>query len=152
MVEDWTESHRRRRQDSDFDEAAAQQVIENRMRILEALHEGGVQILFGTDAPQQFSVPGFSIHREVKRMREAGMTPYEIIKSATRNIGIHFEEKDDFGTIEEGQRADMMLLEANPLDDIANIGERAGVMVRGRWLPEDFIQQRLQEIADEYEE
>ena len=152
MVDGWTESHRNRRGDPDFDEATAQQVIENRMRILEALHEGGVQILFGTDAPQQFSVPGFSIHREVERMQEAGMTPYEIIASATRNIGTYFEDKDDFGAIEEGHRADMMLLEANPLDDVSNVGERAGVMVRGRWLSEDFIQQQLQDIADEYEE
>ena len=152
LVEDWTESHRNRRQDSDFDEARAQQVIDSRMRILEALHEGGVQILFGTDAPQQFSVPGYSIHREVERMQQAGMTPSEIIASATRNVGNYFEDKDDFGTIQEGQRADLMLLEANPLDDLANIGQRAGVMARGRWMSEDFIQQRLQDIAESYEE
>ena len=152
LVEDWTESHRNRRQDPSFDEARAQQVVDSRMRILEALHDGGVQILFGTDAPQQFSVPGYSIHREVKRMEEAGMTPYEIIASATREVGSYFEEKDDFGTVEEGQRADLMLLEENPLDDLAHLSERTGVMVRGRWLPEEVIQDRLDQMAASYEQ
>lgn len=117
------------------------------MRVLEALNDGGVRILMGTDAPQQFSVPGFSLHREIVRMIEAGMTPYEVLKAGTFNVGWYFEDKDEFGTIEVGKRADMILVDGNPLEDIRNVARRSGVMVRGRWLPETEIQERLDEIA-----
>jgi imidazolonepropionase-like amidohydrolase len=93
-----------------------------------------VRILMGTDAPQQFSVPGFSLHRELLRMREAGMSPYEILKSGTVNVGEYFRKQDPFGTIAPLQRADLVLLDANPLADIANVARIRGVMVRGRWL------------------
>ena len=113
---------------------AATNIIANRTRILRALHQGGVRILMGTDAPQQFSVPGFSLHRELLRMREAGMSPYEILKSGTVNVGQYFRRQDSFGTIAAGQRADLVLLDASPLADIANVKKIRGVMVRGRWL------------------
>lgn len=113
---------------------SAKNVIANRTRILRALHEGGVKILMGTDAPQQFSVPGFSLHRELLRMREAGMSPYDILKSGTVNVGQYFAQQDSFGTIEPGKRADLVLVDANPLADIANVAKISGVMVRGRWL------------------
>jgi imidazolonepropionase-like amidohydrolase len=134
----------------DFDPDAPRQLISNRMRVLSSLHQGGVGILLGTDAPQVFSVPGFSIHREMERMVAAGMTPYEVIASGTRNVGEYFQNEDDFGTIEVGKRADLILVEANPLEDVGNIARRAGVMVRGRWLPEADIQERLERIAASY--
>ncbi len=152
QVEGWTQSHAERLQNPDLDEAAARQVIDNRMRLLEALHEGGVLILMGSDAPQQFSVPGFSLRHEVERMAEAGMTPYDILKSGTQSVGAYFADKDDFGTVEAGARADLILLEENPLEDADHLWEQAGVMVRGRWLPADEIQARLQQIAASYDE
>jgi imidazolonepropionase-like amidohydrolase len=117
------------------------------MRLLKALHEGDVKVLLGSDAPQRFSVPGFSIHREMKRMADAGMKPYDILRSGTYNVGLYLKEKDDFGTIEVGKRADLILLEANPLENISNIARRSGVMARGRWLPEREIRSRLDQIA-----
>jgi imidazolonepropionase-like amidohydrolase len=122
-------------------------VIDNRMRLLKAMSDGGVKILKGTDAPQQFSVPGFSLHRELLRMREAGMTPEQILVSGTRRVGEYFAASDRFGTVAPGQRADLLLLTADPLADVANLTKRAGVMVRGRWLSEADIQKRLAEIA-----
>lgn len=151
LVAGWVESHRGRVSGTGFDRIAARHRIENRMRLLRAMHEGGVRILFGTDAPQQFSVPGFSIYREMHRMGEAGMTPYDILRTATANAGEYFKDKDSFGTVAPGQRADLVLLKANPLEDISNVSRQAGVMVRGRWLPETEIQSRLGEIADAYE-
>ena len=151
MVASWTESHEERLANPDFDSTAAHQTIDNRMRVLEALHDGGVTILFGTDAPQQFSVPGFSIHHELSRMTDTGMTPYEILQTATANVGDYFQDKDRFGTIEPGARADLILLEANPLDDIAHLADLAGVMVQGRWLSADEIQAQLDEIAASHE-
>ncbi len=150
MVAQWTGQHERRLSDPQFDLDRSRRLIEARMQVLKALSDGGVGILMGTDAPQQFSVPGFSLHRELQRMADAGMTPYQILRSGTYNVGTYFENEDAFGTIAEGQRADLLLLEANPLDDVAHLRQRAGVMVRGRWLPEADIQARLAEIAASY--
>jgi imidazolonepropionase-like amidohydrolase len=148
QVEQWKQSYERRIGSANFDRAAARRVAENRKVLLKALHEGGVKILFGTDAPQQFSVPGFSIHREMRAMMEAGVPLYEVLRSATKNVGDYLSEKDRFGIIAEGSRADLVLLEGNPLDDIGNVSRRGGVMVRGHWIPEEQIQRRLTALAD----
>lgn len=147
QVEQWKTAHRNRLSAPNYDRKKAELIATNRMRILRALHEGGVRILLGTDAPQQFSVPGFSIHREMALMVKCGFTPYQIIHSGTKNVGDYFKGKDNFGTIEAGKRADLILVEANPLKDAANIAKRVGVMLRGQWLPESEIQKRLTEIA-----
>ena len=127
----------------------AAQWAANRNRVLKALSDGGAGILLGTDSPQIFSVPGFSIHREMKAMADAGMSAWEILLSGTRNVGEYFQGRDSFGTVAVGRRADLLLLNANPLSDVANVADRAGVMFRGRWLPEEEIRRRLEEIADE---
>lgn len=129
---------------------ADQRRIDFRRALLKELSDGGVRILLGTDSPQFYSVPGFSIHRELKVMRESGMSPYEILESGTRRVAEYFGEEDEFGTVAEGKRADLILLNANPLEDVANVANRAGVMVNGRWLPETQIQARLAEIANAY--
>ena len=149
-VDQWTRRVESARSVPASDRAAAEQLIANRMQILKALHDGGVGILLGTDAPQVFSVPGFSIHREMERMVAAGMTPYQVIVTGTRNVGEYFQNEDDFGTIEVGKRADFILVDQNPLEDVDNIAGRAGVMVMGRWYPEVEIQERLTRIAASY--
>ena len=151
QVEQWTARHRNRLSAAGFDATVARQIIDNRMRILKALHDGGVRVLMGTDAPQQFSVPGFSVHREIQVMADTGMSPYEILESGTANVGMYFRGQDSFGTVAAGQRADLLLVNANPLDDLANLQNRAGVMVRGTWLPEEHIRERLEAIAASYD-
>jgi imidazolonepropionase-like amidohydrolase len=146
-VAQWTNIHTQRMASPQMDRATGRRVIDNRMRLLKAMSDGGVKILMGTDAPQQFSVPGFSLHRELLRMREAGMTPEQILVSGTRRVGEYFANSDKFGTVAPGQRADLLLVTADPLADVGNLTKRAGVMVRGRWLPEAEIQRRLAEIA-----
>ncbi len=149
QVRSWATRVRQRRQGSDFDVEVARAFGRNRMRVLEALNDADVTILMGTDSPQIFSVPGFSLHREMQAMLNAGMTTYEILESGTKNVGEYFRNNDAFGTIGVGRRADFILTNSNPLDDLANVSDRAGVMVRGRWLSEEMIQQRLEEIARE---
>ncbi|MGZ8868978.1 MAG: amidohydrolase family protein [Thermoanaerobaculia bacterium] len=144
-VDQWTKMYNERLDQTPRE--AAQNVVDNRIRVLRAMNEGGVKILMGTDAPQQFSIPGFSLHRELQWMRRAGMTPYQIMVSGTRNVGDYFRKQDSFGTVEKGKRADLILLEANPLDDIANVSKIAGVMVNGRWFPREEIDARLAKIA-----
>ena len=150
QVQQWISTHEGRLAEPDFDLDESRRLIAARMRILEALHDGGVKILMGTDAPQQFSVPGFSLHREVKRMVQAGMSPFEVLVTGTRNVGEYFANEDDFGTVAVGKRADLVLLSADPLQDIGNVDTIEGVMVAGRWLPRAEIDRRLQEIAAGY--
>ena len=108
----------------------------------------------GTDSPQIFSVPGFSLHRELALAVAAGLTPYQVLESGTRNVGRYAAEElkldGRFGTVATGQRADLVLLDANPLDDIGNLTRRSGVMGRGRWVTADEIRTGLEELAARY--
>jgi imidazolonepropionase-like amidohydrolase len=105
----------------------------------------------GTDSPQMFNVPGFALHHEIELMQEAGLTPYQVLESGTRNVA-EYAAKDlkldgKFGTVAVGNRADLILLDANPLTDVRNVARRAGVMVRGRWLPSAELDRMLAEMA-----
>jgi imidazolonepropionase-like amidohydrolase len=121
-----------------------------RRRILKALQTAGCPIAFGTDSPQLYSVPGFSIHREMRSMAAAGLSAQQILNSGTRQVARYFGAEQEFGSVAAGQRADLLLLNGNPLGDLANTAKRAGVMVNGRWLPEADIQARLERIAAAY--
>jgi len=122
-----------------------------RRRILKALQTAGCPIAFGTDSPQLYSVPGFSIHREIMSMSAAGLTPAQILAAGTRNPARYFGAEQEFGSVAAGQRADLILLNGNPLIDLANVRRRTGVMVNGRWLAEAEIQARLERIAAAYQ-
>jgi imidazolonepropionase-like amidohydrolase len=128
-----------------------QRYIELRNKMLIALHAAGAKLLVGPDSPQFFLVPGFATHRELQSFVDAGLTPYETIEAATRNPAEYIAEvmkaQRDFGTVEIGLRADLLLLDANPLQSVANLQKRAGVMVRGRWLPESELRRMLENIA-----
>ena len=122
-----------------------------RARILEALADAGAGILMGTDSPQLFNVPGFALHREIAVMAESGMTNHQILLSGTANVGRYVREHlgldHSFGTVASGQRADLVLLGSNPLDDLDNLTDRVGVMVRGRWIPRGELDRGLEALA-----
>ena len=123
-------------------------VLAVRDRVLKALVDGGANVVLGSDAPQIFSVPGFSIVlREMPAMIRAGLTPYQVLRSGTRDVAAYFGTLERSGTVAPGRRADLLLLEANPLEDVAHVARRAGVMVGGRWLPASEIDARLAAIA-----
>jgi imidazolonepropionase-like amidohydrolase len=116
-----------------------------RRRLIKALHDGGAGLLLGSDAPQTWNVPGFSVHRELATYVGAGLTPYQALATGTRNVAQHFGTLDRAGTVEAGKQADLVLLEANPLENVANTSRIAGVAIRGRWLPKAEIDKRLRE-------
>ena len=128
-----------------------QRYIELRNKMLAALHAAGAKLLVGPDSPQFFLVPGFATHREIQSFVDAGLTPYEAIEAATRNPAEYFAEvmktPRDFGTVEAGMRADLLLLDANPLESVANLSKRVGIMVRGRWLPASELRKMLDHLA-----
>jgi imidazolonepropionase-like amidohydrolase len=121
-----------------------------RDRILKGLSDAEAPILLGSDAPQLFSVPGFSLMREMQAMNKAGMTPYQILVASTRNPAIYLKVEKEVGTVEVGKRADLILLDGNPLKDIRQMENRAGVMVRGEWISGAEIKKRLDQIAAAY--
>ena len=121
-------------------------------QLIPALAEAGVTLLAGTDCT---AIPGmvwgYTLHQEIAMLADFGLTPYQALETATRNPAKFLEELDEWGTIEAGKRADLVLLRASPLDDIANTRQIAGIMLRGDWYPQEKLQQMLDELAEKYE-
>ena len=133
--------------DSGFDAEQWQQFTEIRRKLIKTIQDEGQGLLLGSDAPQIFNVPGFSIHHEIETMRLAGLSPLQIIQSGTINVADYLGMSDTFGEIKPGLAADMMLVRRNPLEDLQALKELSGVMIQGQWVSREAIDQRLQEIA-----
>jgi len=147
--EKWVNSKNSLTESDNYDEKKWKQFIQLRYQLIKALHEDGQGLLLGSDAPQVFNVPGFSIHHEMQGMLAAGLRPLEILQTGTINPALFFD--GNFGEIEEGMEADLILLKENPLDDLRHLKAPLGVMARGQWLDEKTIKEKLQEIAKKYE-
>jgi imidazolonepropionase-like amidohydrolase len=119
----------------------------NRRALLRALRDAGARVAIGTDTPNPFVVPGFSVHEELALFVEAGFTPREALLAATREaarlLGLH----DSIGTVEPGRRADLILLPGNPLRDLQVSRRPSGVMLRGRWFSSDRLDALLQSVG-----
>jgi imidazolonepropionase-like amidohydrolase len=142
QVDQWVAGKRKNAQA--YPAEQRERFIALRRRLIKALQDGGAGLLLGSDAPQTWNVPGFSIHRELAGYVAAGLTPYQALATGTRNVAVHLGTLERTGTIEKGKRADLVLLQGNPLQDIRNSSRIAGVMVGGRWLPKADIDARLQ--------
>jgi hypothetical protein len=117
-------------------------------KVVGALHRAGVPLVAGTDAMGlPLIVPGASLHRELRLLTESGLTQYEAIRAATVNPAVFLRKDKQFGTVAEGQRADLLLVDGNPLQDLTCLKQPVGVMVRGKWLTRQELQQRLADLA-----
>jgi imidazolonepropionase-like amidohydrolase len=119
-------------------------------RMTRALHDAGARVILGTDTDNPYVVPGFSLHDELEYLVQAGFTPFEAIEAGTRNAAEALGALNEFGTISPGKRADLILVQGDPLKDVANARKRVGVMLRGNWLPEPELQKLLGELMDSY--
>lgn len=115
--------------------AVAERQIANRRRVVKALHEGGAKLLIGTDSGIDIVAPGSSIHDELAQFVAAGLSPYEVLRIATLDAADFLGGSDEFGRVEVGRRADLLLLDTNPLDDVAALQGLSGVVLRGQWRP-----------------
>ena len=122
-----------------------------RKQMVKALSDAGARLLIGTDTPQFFVVPGFSVHEELEHFVDAGLSPFEALRAGTSNPAEFLGAANEFGTVEVGMIADLMLLNENPLDDITHTTRRAGVMVRGAWFSEDRLHEMLEQVAVGFE-
>jgi len=110
------------------------------------MQRAGVGILAGTDPPARGVFPGFSLHDELALLVQAGLTPMEALQAATRNPAKFLGKLDSFGTIEKGKIADLVLLEANPLEDIRNTRRVAAVVIGGRLILKPELQTMLDKV------
>lgn len=116
-------------------------------KLVKGLRDAGVKLLAGTDTPVPAVVPGFSLHDELEDLVAAGLTPYEALRAATINAAEFLGAQSEFGAIEAGRRADLILLKENPFMNITATRRRAGVMVRGEWFSEERLSKRLARLA-----
>ena len=101
--------------------------------------------MLGSDAPQVFDVPGFSVHHELRYLVDAGLTPYEALKTGTVNVG-KFLNREDIGTVKKGAVSDLILLNGNPLEDINQSKNIEGVMMGNLWLNKEYINAELKKL------
>lgn len=125
------------------------EALESKQRIARALHDAGVPLLAGSDAGgfQLSLVPGLALHRELELLVDAGLTPLEALRAATSVPGRFLAPGDPSGVLAPGRRADLLLVDGNPLEDVGNIRRIAGVAVAGRWLDRAELDGRLEALA-----
>ena len=133
---------------STFDSSRYSEYLVAHKKMLFALNEAGVPLMSGTDTPLPIMIPGFALHEELAVMVDIGLSPYDVLRTSTYNPAMYLGELDEFGTIEVGKRADLVLLKANPLEDITNTQLIDGVMVRGRWYTRADLDTMLEEVAN----
>jgi imidazolonepropionase-like amidohydrolase len=122
-----------------------------RNKIVKAIYDAGGRVMAGSDTPEWLLLYGHTLHLEMIDLRDAGLSNYASLEAATRNPALFFGTADKTGTIEKGKRADLVLLEANPLDDIANTQKRAGVMLKGKYYTQAEMNQWLDQIAPRFQ-
>lgn len=116
-------------------------------KLVRTFQAEGVRLLVGTDAMNTGVVPGCSTHDELAELVTAGLTPFEALRAATANAAEFFARDGQRGVIAVGQNADLLLLDANPLEDIANSRRIAGVMLRGQWISRGDLTRMLDDLV-----
>ena len=119
------------------------------------IKNAGIQILSSTDAPTSGAFPGLAVHDELKEFVKIGFTPYEALRTATIEPGIfikkYVEDSENFGMIKKGYRADLLLLDQNPMENIENTRTILGVIKNGKWYPKDSLQSELDKLYTVYQ-
>ena len=130
--------------------AELQRLVAFNRRLVRAFADAGIPIVAGTDTGIPGVVAGFALHEELKALARAGLNNEQILASATRLPAQWLGVAEDRGTVAPGKRADLLLLEADPLADIANTRKIAAVMIGGRYLPGAELDAMLERLAKRY--
>ncbi len=141
----WVNTKKNLQSNPQYKPAEVRQFVEIRRKLIYACQKNGVGLLLGSDAPQIFDVPGFSLHHELQYLVNAGLTPYEALRTGTVNPATFFK-REDAGVIRSGALADLVLLNSNPLTNISATQDIEGVCLAGRWLNKEYIQQGLKKL------
>jgi imidazolonepropionase-like amidohydrolase len=130
--------------------------IELREKLIKAIYDAGGKIMTGSDTPEFLWLYGFGMHHELKALKDAGLSNYAVLEAGTKNPSMFLGTIDTVGMIEKGKRADLILLNANPLDNISATENRAGVMLKGKWHRQEelnaWLDQSAQTISSSFKE
>lgn len=146
VLNNWAQSKRSLMNNARYNSTEINNFIKLRRRLIYACNKNNVKLLLGSDAPQIFNVPGFSLHHELKYLVDAGLTPYEALKTGTVNVASFYNRSGETGTIQQGAASDLILLNGNPLKDIAQTRNIEGVMLGKLWLSKEYINQELKKL------
>ncbi|MEW6212251.1 MAG: amidohydrolase family protein, partial [Acidobacteriota bacterium] len=145
LVEDWRMQMEMKKKETPIDWKA---IMDRNLRGIQIIHRAGVRLMAGTDLGVPLVFPGSSLHEELELLvKQVGLTPLEAIQSATLIPAEFFNMRDQLGSIEKGKLADMVLLDANPMDEIANTRKIAAVVVNGRLITRSGIRTLLADAA-----
>src|SRR4030095_6169242 len=146
LREEWKNQDDFRLKNRTADSAAlAKRMLQKRLEVILATHRSGVKMLAATDALLMYVFPGFSLHDELELFVQAGLTPMEALQTATRNPATYLGLIDSVGTVETGKKADLVLLEANPLENISNTRRINAVVVNGKLIPRGTLDKLLKD-------
>ncbi len=122
-------------------------LYQKEVELVRVMHKAGVKFLAGSDSPALYTYPGFSLHDELGLLVDAGFTNYEALLAATRNPAVYLNLANELGTIQERKLADLVLLDGNPLKNIANTKRISAVIVDGRYLSKEMLEKILADTA-----
>ncbi len=147
LKEEWL-----RKYQPDFEKITAEVAGKSRVKFLarlsfvKRLQSGGVGLLSGTDSDMPYTFPGFDLQDELAMMVEGGLTPLQALQTATLNPAKYLNRTNDFGRVEQGKIADLVLLDADPLLDIGNVRKISAVVVNGRYLTRADLDKILSDV------
>ena len=144
-VKNWITAKKNLLSNPNYKSSTVMRLIEIRRKLIDACNKNGVGLLLGSDAPQVFDVPGFSVHQELGYLVDAGLTPYEALKTGTVNVG-KFLNREDIGIIKTGAVSDLLLLNGNPLEDINQSKNIEGVIMGHLWMNKEYIHAELKKL------
>ncbi len=142
----WTKSKQDLQSNPSYNEAKVTYFIHLRRKLIRACQQNGVGLLLGSDAPQVFNVPGFSAHQELQYLVDAGLSPYEALRTGTVNVASYLNQSNNSGTVRVGAVSDLILLNGNPLKDIKQTRNLEGVMLGNLWLSKAFLAKELKKL------
>ena len=145
IVNQWIDTKKNLMANAQYDAKKIENFIKLRRKLIYECQQNGVGLLLGCDAPQIFNVPGFSTHNELKYLVDAGLTPYQALRTGTVNVAKYLN-LSEAGIIKPGAIADLVLINGNPLTDITNTKKVEGVMMRGKWLSKNEIEAGLKKL------
>jgi tetratricopeptide (TPR) repeat protein len=128
------------------DWAMMKKAFSKKLEIVRPMRRAGVKFIAGTDLANPYCFPGFSLHDELGLLVQAGLTPMEALQAATYNAAEFLGKLDSVGTVETGKTADLVLLEANPLEDISNTKKIEAVVVGGKYYSRPYLDEMLAKV------
>jgi hypothetical protein len=119
--------------------------------VVKLMSQNGVPILAGSDSPGIWLVPGFSLHSEFRELAAAGLSPLQVLQATTRNAAKFLHREASMGSVSVGKNADLVLLDRNPLEDVANLDKIFAVVLKGRYMSAAELEQMKREVAAAYQ-